>query len=834
MQLQLREAGVEMNGLELRGEREKRICAGAAEALPCLLLTALMLGLLLFPVEEGGLFGSEGDWYSQHVGAAEALRQTMLSQETIFPQFVGIGGGVNAYDLAYYGLLRPDVLFSVVFPQIEMKHIISAYAAAGAVAAVNLMYFWLRRKGLDKAFACAGAVVLAGAACFFHAHHQIIFVNYMPFLILALMGVDRIIRGQKSLLLTISVFLICMHSFYYAPTCIVVLLLYGLQGLYELRRQGGSRKEFLCLVGKGFTAAVLGIALAAVLLLPTALDILSTQKDSGSFSEEPIKAVDFSFSGLLYHPYGCGMSLTALYCLLLSLTQKRKRALAAAVCIVIAVPAVWLVLSGFLYPRAKILMPLVPLIAYICADTLQGIYKKEQKPYFVPAVLALLAALLLSSGGKWQPLVYVDGGLLLLWVCVMRISAAPVRVKKAGLAVLLLVPVCVSYGANLTMEDYLAADDPRQSRFSFADITMFASEPNYRFDYLANNYINSNVLPDGALNKTASYTSVTNSLYGEFCYDTMKNPISLRNRVVLMPNCNSLFNYFMGIRYVLTEENRVPAGYRTVFRRNGFVLAENPDVLPICYGTDKLPGEAALRELDFPEKAAALCGVDVREENPRTFFGEKFPRGYGKENSGKTSVSLTEPLRGRILIVSFDVERRDGREVCITINGVKNNLSGTSAPYPNGNENFTFVLSSEEELAALEIEMTRGEYTLENLKVYTADMPSVDKDHVWEAAADSGADQVFAGAVGMKADGYFVTSYPYKKGWSVLVDGKPVEAEKVNTAFMGFALDKGAHRIEIEYTAPGFEAGAAVSLTALAAAALIWAMEYLRERKREE
>ena len=59
-------------------------------------LELLTLFLLLLPaVCSGSFFGSEGDWYSQHVGAAELLRQTMLEQGTIFPQFVPAGGGSN-------------------------------------------------------------------------------------------------------------------------------------------------------------------------------------------------------------------------------------------------------------------------------------------------------------------------------------------------------------------------------------------------------------------------------------------------------------------------------------------------------------------------------------------------------------------------------------------------------------------------------------------------------------------------------------------------------------------------------------------------------------------
>ncbi len=166
-------------------------------ALHHFILTLAALAVMFLPMGQGDFFGSEGDWYSQHVGAAQALRQTIIDSGNPFPQFINIGGGINAFDLAYYGMFRPDVMISCLFPDVEIKYFIAGYAVLGVVASVNMMYLWLRKKGLRLSSCLAGGVLMAGASCFFHAHHQIMFVNYMTFLILALMGIDRLIRTGK-------------------------------------------------------------------------------------------------------------------------------------------------------------------------------------------------------------------------------------------------------------------------------------------------------------------------------------------------------------------------------------------------------------------------------------------------------------------------------------------------------------------------------------------------------------------------------------------------------------------------------------------------------------
>ena len=88
-------------------------------------LTVITLLLLFLPIGTGMFFGSEGDWCSQHVGIAESLRRTMLETHSLIPQYIHLGGGSSIYDFAYYGLLRPEILFSCLVPYVEMKYIIA-------------------------------------------------------------------------------------------------------------------------------------------------------------------------------------------------------------------------------------------------------------------------------------------------------------------------------------------------------------------------------------------------------------------------------------------------------------------------------------------------------------------------------------------------------------------------------------------------------------------------------------------------------------------------------------------------------------------------------------
>lgn len=806
----------------------------AKAAWPYALLAALTCALLFLPVEEGCIFGSEGDWYSQHVGAAEALRQTMLETQSLLPTYVGIGGGSNIYDLAYYGLLRPDLIIACLLPGVAMKHIISTYAAVGVVASVCLLYRWLTLRGISVKGCLAGAVLFAAGTGFFHAHHQIIFVNYMPFLILALMGVDRLASRKRGGLLAAGLCLVYLHSFFYAFAALAVCFLYYLHRC----RLEGEKRLWLRSLPHAALAVIISMAAAGALLLPTALDILSTGKEIGGYMSAAPEALDLTMTGLLYQPYGCGMSLLALFCLISALRKKELRPLSIALLAIMILPAAAYVLNGFLYARAKILIPFLPLLAMVCAHVMEELMDGRRKPAVWMAALCLVPCLF----SRWQPLILLDGGILILWALAMQLKHLPKHWRKRFCGMLLLVPVCVSMGVNRYCEDYLQADDNRQERFSAGDITMFASDLRYRYDILANNYVNSNLLADGSLNKTAMYSSINSGSYNRFYYDTMKNPISLRNRVVLMPNINSFFSYFMGIRYLVAKSDWLPAGYQPVFERNGYVLAENPGVRPMVYGSYDLLSEEDFSQLNEVQRMEALCSRTVAGgETTKRFYSHmvrmedtawlETPLMEG--TSGE--VRLPETLEDQVLVISFDVDYDGWKDLIVEICGVRNCLSGRSAPYPNENRRFTFVIPAEK-LESLDLQLPEQKFGIRDLAVYTMDRSHLGDEDVAVPALDDGMDRaggvVFAGELRMERDGYLATSLPWKEGYEIYVDGAPAPPEKINTAFLGTSLGKGQHYVMIRYSPPGFSAGKILSMAGVAGLVLMYLGEVILLRRK--
>lgn len=87
------------------------------------------------------------------------------------------------------------------------------------------------------------------------------------------------------------------------------------------------------------------------------------------------------------------------------------------------------------------------------------------------------------------------------------------------------------------------------------------------------------------------------------------------------------------------------------------------------------------------------------------------------------------------------------------------------------------------------------------------------------------------GTVKSEGDALLFTSIPHDRGWTVRVDGEEVETVTVFDYLMGVPISAGAHTVELSYTAPGFSAGLAISLTSLAAVLLYVAWDMLRRRR---
>lgn len=92
------------------------------------------------------------------------------------------------------------------------------------------------------------------------------------------------------------------------------------------------------------------------------------------------------------------------------------------------------------------------------------------------------------------------------------------------------------------------------------------------------------------------------------------------------------------------------------------------------------------------------------------------------------------------------------------------------------------------------------------------------------------ADKI-TGTINLKKSKILCLSIPYSQGWSATVDGKEAELLHSDTAFSALALDKGEHKIALEYHTPYLKIGAYVSAVGVLVFAAVIIITEKRRKK---
>ena len=189
---------------------------------------------------------------------------------------------------------------------------------------------------------------------------------------------------------------------------------------------------------------------------------------------------------------------------------------------------------------------------------------------------------------------------------------------------------------------------------------------------------------------------------------------------------------------------------------------------------------------------------------------------------------LNETIKDKILIISFDMNYSDtcsNQDTTVTINGVKNKLTCKEWRYYNQNKNFKYVISNFDSLDKLKITLTKGRYKISNIKAYIINN-TMKKYTSLDNIKVNQKNSTITASTDLKNNGYVITSIPYDEGFEVYIDNKKCEIEKVNTAFLGFKINKGKHIIRIKYKSPLLNYGYILSGCGLIALITLFIFEH--------
>ncbi|MBO4627997.1 MAG: YfhO family protein [Lachnospiraceae bacterium] len=304
-------------------------------------ITAILLVAIAILIGTGNRYGSAVDWASQHSVLPDVFRQHFYQTGELMPDFLPeIGAGQNAFNFAYYGMMNPVILPSYLLPWVSMVTYVEVVSVLLLISSVWLFHAWLRgikRHGSelgtslsDTAIRFATALFAFATPLLYHSHKQVVYVAYIPFLLLGLMGVDRYFLKRRGDLLACMVTLLFLTSYLHAVPSVVVLTIYGVYRWWTLASPENASAvrvhRFLPTAIRFALHICAGIAAAGALLVPTLLAVMAGRSPNVEGEESLISLLlpEFPMHEALYAGYGLGMTAIVLYAALSLLFRSSK------------------------------------------------------------------------------------------------------------------------------------------------------------------------------------------------------------------------------------------------------------------------------------------------------------------------------------------------------------------------------------------------------------------------------------------------------------------------------------------------------------------------------
>ncbi|MDR2655722.1 MAG: YfhO family protein [Oscillospiraceae bacterium] len=137
------------------------------------------------------------------------------------------------------------------------------------------------------------------------------------------------------------------------------------------------------------------------------------------------------------------------------------------------------------------------------------------------------------------------------------------------------------------------------------------------------------------------------------------------------------------------------------------------------------------------------------------------------------------------------------------------------------------VLLSGDQINRYAYMLDKMEFTYLNSLNYGTVQPEIDRRKASAAYYFQHDNKGFSAQINTASPELVFFSVPYEEGWTAKVNGRSVPVEKVNVGFMAVAVGTGESEIRFEYRTPGLAMGAIIS----AAAALLLALYLLYVRR---
>lgn len=762
-----------------------------------ILYSAIYIIIVLILTHGKFLFASTTDFETQHYIFPEYFRNLFYDTKDLLPDFaLNIGGGQNIYNFSYYGLLNPIVLISYLLPTIPMNYYLIITSFIIVVLSTFLYYKFLKSHNFKNSTCIIVSLLfLFTTPILYHAKRHIMFINYFPFLIGGLFGVDNFVKKETTGVLITCITLMIFTSFYYSVSGIVVLIIYG---FYSYLKE--NKKGIIIFLAKFTIPFIISILISALLLLPTAYTLISGRGESIKAVETWMLLIpDFKF---LFNAYGPGLTLLEFILIgILTIDKDIKietRILALLLITIFLFPVFNYILNATLYVNSKSLIPFIPLALLLIAISIETLLKHHKRIKYY----------------------------LVISTCIITIGAS--------------------------FNDNLMSKEPEKSSLEkdYQSLVKKITKKDTAFYRIGNEtYRPTSINKVYTMKeyKSSVYASTQNKEYQTWVQKEQKSNQAYRNNMILTLVGNPISEAMMGEKYIITT-HKLHDSYQLIDKKGKLYLYENELALPIIYASKDTLTEKEVNKLQYPKNLIAeytkklpretiLEEVNLEIKNTKNLEIFKEQKDTIKIRAGKNAkmtIIPKENLKDKVLFITFKNKFNKGchhqkNDQTITINHTSNKLTCKDWKYHNKNYIFHYILLSPTQL---DITFSKAYYKLGNIKIYAIpkNLLTERKETITPVKIDhkkTKGDKIVA-TINVQEKSNVEIAIPYDKGFTIKVDGKETKYQKSIQNGITFKISKGKHNIEIIYEAPWKNIASIISIIGI----LLWIGIIIKERKR--
>ena len=779
-------------------------------------------------------YGSTTDWDCQHWNIPDYFRRLFYDSHKLFFDYApNIGDGQNIYYLSYYGYLSPIVLISYLLPFVPMKLYIEIVSIVGLMISACTFYYWIRKKYDSKLSLIISLVFAASSPLLFHSHRHIMFISYMPFLILCFNEIDRNFKLKKPIInykLILLIFLVIMSNYFFAVSALFSISIYELYKIcnkYKIKDKKQIINECLLFA----VSCIIAVLMASVLLIPTLSVIINGRaKSNVDISIISLFLPGINIEKFFYSPYSAGISFIVFIATLYNLKSREYKIISLILIFSSMFPIVSYILNGTMYVDYKVFIPLLPLFMLLLASFIKNINILTKNNKICNIILALITLIIIAMNYNKLVILLILLELLLFIIIVNN-------KKKEKLIIFLLVFITLIMASINTSNDKLM----QKNIVNIMDEVEIPSQNNkYNYRITTNSMIlqNINNIKNIDYYIGSIYSSVENKYYRDYYYN-FGVEISQRSYGKIANTSNPIYNIVNGNRYLIS--NKEMLGYSILDGYNQ--VYENKNVLTIARSNMKKMSTSTYEKLNYPYNMEALTGYIISDNKEEDSFETNIVEYNGlihyenqvydyskiknkeyifsKKEKETKNITIDNINNETIIFISFDVkeQKNNKNDIKIKINGINNVASVGTWKYHNKNSTFHYAITNSN--GKLSINIGKGNYLISNIRIYTLDynkiIESISNINRIELTIDEKNMNRLVGNYNSDKEDILYLQIPYDKGYHINNNGKETEYFIVNNGMIGFKVEKGQNKFEIVYEAPLLKVSKIASLIGIIA-----------------